>query len=152
MREVERTVVRTDSVPVRVVDDSSSGWTVGFLVLAAIALIIGGISLYNNNNATTLRQQTLDMQQTALQQQQSSTQQLQDMTAAQQAMNANKPATTNVVVTDGLNGGAGPGSRAIVPPVVQPTSVTVNTTAPAPAAPPAPASPASPSDSSSSNP
>jgi len=73
---------------------------------------------------TTLRQQTIDLQQTSLQQQQQSTQQLQEMTAAQQAMQANKPATTNVVITDGLNGGAGPGSEVIAPPGAQAPSAT----------------------------
>lgn len=98
---------------------------------------------------TTLRQQTIDLQQTSLQQQQQSTQQLQEMTAAQQAMQANKPATTNVVITDGLNGGAGPGSDAMTPPGAQAPAPTVNIQVPTPAAPVAPAQPV---DSASSNP
>lgn len=130
MREVERpVVVVTDGVPVRL-EDNSSRWTAAVLVLVAIALVIGGITMYNNNNMTTLRQQTIDLQQTSLQQQQQNTQQLQEMTAAQQAMQANKPVTTNVVVTDGLNGRAGAGSEAIAPPVVQTPAENVNTQAP----------------------
>lgn len=148
MREVDRPVVLVaDNVPVRL-EDNTSRWVVVFVVLAAIAMVIGGITMYNNNNMTTLRQQTIDLQQTSLQQQQQSTQQLQEMTAAQQAMQANKPATTNVDITDGLNGGAGPGSEAIAPRGAQ-APATVNIQVPTPAAPVAPAQPV---DSASSNP
>ncbi|MBP9089638.1 hypothetical protein KBI23_01325 [bacterium] len=137
MREVERTVIRTaDSVPVRI-EDSSSNWTVALLALAAIALVIGAIAMFNNNNTATLRQQAIELQQTSLQQQQQNTQQLQDMTATQQAIQAARPASTNVVITDGLNGGAGPGSKVVAP---QPLKV------PAPAAPAAPAQPADSAD------
>jgi len=149
MNEVETTIVRTtDGIPVRV-EDTSSSWTLGFLVLAAIALVIGAIAMYNNNVSTSTRQQTMDMQQSSLQQQQSETQRLQDMTAAQQAMNQQvpNPVTTNVVITDGLNGAAGPGSKTISPPVLE-----VKVEAPAPAAPPAPATPPEPVGSTSPNP
>ncbi len=150
MKEVETTVVRTtDGIPVRV-EDTSSNWTLGFLILAAIALVIGGITMYNNGTSTTLRQQTVDLQQAALQQQQSETQRMQDMTAAQQAMNQiPKETTTNVVITDGLNGGAGPGSKTVVPP---PAVQEIKTSAPAPAAPPAPATPPESIESTSVNP
>ncbi|CAN5606283.1 hypothetical protein BH11CYA1_BH11CYA1_18150 [soil metagenome] len=146
MKEVETTVIRTDGVPVRV-EDNSAKFTLGFLILAAIALIVGGVTMYNNSTTTALRQQTIDMQQTSLQQQQNETQRLQDMTALQQSINmqqnAAKPATTNVVITDGLNGGAGPGSEPVAPPVQE-----VKVAAPGPAAAPAESAPLFPAESS----
>ncbi len=151
MKEVETTVVRTtDGVPVRV-EDTSSNWTVGFLILAAIALVIGAVTMYNNGASTSLRQQTIESQQTSLQQQQSETQRLQDMTAAQQASMNQMPksTTTNVVITDGLNGGAGPGSKTVATP---PTLQVIETHSPAPAAPPAPATPSEPIESTTVNP
>ena len=134
MNEVETTVIRTDGVPVRV-EDNSAKWTLAFLILAAIGLAIVGIVMYNNSTTTAMRQQVIDMQQSTVQQQQNETQRLQDMTALQQSMtmqqNAAKPATTNVVITDGLNGGAGPGSQPLFPPAEG-----VKVAAPAPAASP----------------
>ncbi len=137
--ERETTIVRTDGTPV-VVQDSSTKWTVGFLILAAIALIIGAVAMINNNNTdTAVRQQAIEMQQTSLQQQQAMTQQQQSMTAAQQAAVQAKqdlnsqislptPAPTNVEITDGINGGAGPGSKSEPAPGFDPTTTTTTST------------------------
>lgn len=127
----ETTIVRTSGAPV-VVQDTSNTWTIGFLVLTAIALIVGAVAMVSSNNASSLRQQAVEMQQTSIQQQQALTQQKLDMTAAQQAalqarqdlnsqISLPAPAPTNVEVTDGINGGAGPGSKSEPAPGFDPT-------------------------------